>query len=170
MNKKDDDSDSESLISNNDNEQNEESDVDSDGEEVNAEEEELKENIIKFVEIANLIKEKQEQKKKEINELNEQKKDMEEKLINYMEKNNKSKISVGNQGNIVINKYRNKEPIKKEYFTKSIRRKLDELKKTDKTFKKIDQEKFCEEIYNYLEEERPIKERKNLKFNRPRKN
>ena len=92
----------------------------------------LKKNVSEYVKLDNLIREK----KEEIKELNEKKQEYEEYIMQYLEKENKTKIET-NDGDIVYNKQSKKAPLKEDLFEKAIVKKFQDSKKITESGVKI---------------------------------
>ena len=106
---------------------------------------ELKENVVKFIKIDDMIRDKQ----NKIKELKEQRKPCEEYILQYLENINETIIEVSN-GKIRKNQSNTKVPLNKDIIKEAIKSKVEDVS-------------IVEDIINSMDELRPRKTRVNLK-------
>jgi len=92
----------------------------------------LKENVISYLQINNIIYEK----KEELKELTKKKLKYEEFLKEYLERENKTKIET-NEGDIVFKKQTSKMPLKEDIIEKAIVKKFQDTRKINESGVKI---------------------------------
>lgn len=145
------------------------SDNSSDGESVPDEEVHIRETIIKYIEVDNIIREMTAEHKESIKGLKTDKKAAEKDIIKFMEDKGRSQINIGNNGKLILNKSDRRGKPNADNFKTSIMRKLEDIKK-GKT-KKLEEKEFCESVMKYLDETIPVKTYTNLKrtFTRSKK-
>jgi len=102
----------------------------------------LKENVIAYLQINNIIAEKRE----EMKELIKKKCKYEEYLKVYLERENKSKIET-NDGDIIFKKQTSKQPLKEDIIEKAIVNKFKDVKKVSESGVKIAHD-ILEEVNN----------------------
>lgn len=105
----------------------------------------FQENVIRYVKLDDLIREKQD----EIKELKQQAEPCKEFIIKYLDQIKTNAIEVTN-GRIIKNKSESKTPLNKDIIKEALKGKIQDAKK-------------IEEIINLMDELRPVKERVNLK-------
>lgn len=125
---------------------------------------ELVEKIKKYIQIDDIIREKNE----EIKSLRETRKPCEEYIMNYFEQNNELGELKIKTGKLIRNESEKKAPIKQEYVKEA----LEEKTKNEKLF--ADDNKFnlfVSSIIDLMEKKRPIKKTSTLKrtFNKDAK-
>lgn len=112
---------------------------------------ELKENVVKFIKIDDMIRDKQ----NKIKELKDQRKPCEEFILQYLENINETIIEVSD-GKIRKNQSNTKVPLNKDIIKEAIKSKVEDVS-------------IVEDIINSMDELRPKKTRVNLKRTHNRK-
>lgn len=118
---------------------------------------ELKEKVISYVKIDDLIRKKNE----EIRELKSKRKPCEDYIIKFLEKQEAGFVSVAG-GKLIKNESETKAPLKVEFIKEAIKEGIETKKLVDST----DNEKttkLAEEIMELMEKKRPLQKRTNLK-------
>lgn len=123
------------------------------------------EQVIKYIKLDDLIKEKQKKDKEEINVLKEKKKIYEKNIMVHLDETDNTFINIGSRGKLVKNVSNVKGTINKEHIKSGI---VDGLTESEIVKDNELCNKVVETIMEIIDKKRPVKQREYLKRVNPR--
>jgi hypothetical protein len=120
----------------------------------------IADKVIKYMKIDDLIKQKQDEHKKEIKQMKEGKEALEKFLIEYLDKINEECINVGKKASLIKTESKRAAPIKVEDISTSL---IDGFKKFEIYDDDEQIERVVKEFISTIEAKREVKTRKYLK-------
>jgi len=120
----------------------------------------IADKVIKYMKIDDLIKQKQDEHKKEIKQMKEGKESLEKFLIEYLDKINEECINVGKKASLIKTESKRSAPIKVEDISTSL---IDGFKKFEIYDDEEQIERVVKDFIATIEAKREVKTRKYLK-------
>jgi hypothetical protein len=126
---------------------------------------EFLEQVIKYIKIDDIIKERQKKDKEEINVLKDKKKTFEKNILTHLNDTENLVINIANKGKLVKNVSTTKGAINKDLIKIGI---TDGLYETSLVKNDVLCDKVVETIMNIIDKKRPVKQKEYLKRINPR--
>jgi hypothetical protein len=123
--------------------------------------------VVKYIKIDDIIKQKQQEHKKEMKTIKDHKDKLEQFLIEYLDKIDQEYIQVGDKGTLTKTETRTKSAIKMEDISISL---IEGFKKHKIYDDDTEIRRIVEEFVNTIENRREVKVRKYLKRTKTQKN